>query len=198
MAQPSFAIDIRPHSSNLARRRLRLLNITECSSANIELKGMDTIIGLETLFIDAAETNSYFAEEIEALLERNRNTLKKVYICEHSAQKHDGMKMVENLVGCESLTMKSPHNKSRMPDVEPLVRLMSVSKTLKEVTAQPILQEEISVIARALESNNTLMKLTLYVETRGSIEELFSALEVNKFLNELSLQCCVFINDSCM
>lgn len=82
---------------------------------------MDTIIGLETLFIDAAETNSYFAEEIEALLERNRNTLKKVYICEHSAQKPDVLKMVENLVGCESLTMKSPHNKSRMPDVEPLL-----------------------------------------------------------------------------
>lgn len=196
--QPSFPIHVRPPSSTLSCRRLRMLNITESVGARLDLRDVDAVVGLETLCIDAAETNRHFAAEIEALLERNRHTLKKVYICEHSPQRRDGLGTVESLVACEFLTLKSPHNKSRMPDMDAMVRLMRASAALKEVTAQPILQGEVSVIAKALATNFTLTKLALYVETRGSIEELFRALEVNTNLKELLLYCCVFINTSCM
>ncbi|XP_050047014.2 uncharacterized protein [Dermacentor andersoni] len=198
--QPSFPIHVRPpsSSSSLSRRRFRTLNITESAGARLYLRGVDAVVGLETLFIDASETNRHFAAEIDALLERNRHTLKKVYICEHSPQRRDGLRMVESLVACEFLTLKSPHNKSRMPDMDAMVRLMRTSTSLKEVTAQPILHGEVSVIAKALETNFTLTKLSLYVETRGSIEELFRALQANRTLKELLLYCCLFINTRCM
>ncbi|KAH6924781.1 hypothetical protein HPB50_024587 [Hyalomma asiaticum] len=197
-SRPYFPIHIRHESPAQPCRRLRFLDITESSSAHLNLEDMDAIVGLETLFIDAGETNKYFTAKIEALLERNHESLKRVSICEHSPKRREGLRLLESLVACEWITLKSPHNKSKMPDMDSVVTLMRTSTNLKEVTVQPILQGEVPVIARALESNLTLTKVSLYVETRGSIEELFRALQMNKHLSELGLYSCVFVKSSCM
>ncbi|KAH7940072.1 hypothetical protein HPB52_020800 [Rhipicephalus sanguineus] len=84
--------------------------------------------------------------------------------------------MLESLVACDYLVLRSSDGDGTIPDVD-----------LLEVSVQLIHQVDVSVIARALETNRTLTKLSLHARSSGSVEELFGALELNKTLKELSL-----------
>ncbi|KAL1477909.1 hypothetical protein MTO96_035372 [Rhipicephalus appendiculatus] len=92
-AHPSFPVLLCRQSTNPASRSLRSLRVREsasliCScfppnySAHLDLRDMDAIIGLETLYIHIGRLSQRFAVEMDALLERNRNTLKSVEIFE--------------------------------------------------------------------------------------------------------------------
>ncbi|KAL1482593.1 hypothetical protein MTO96_014162 [Rhipicephalus appendiculatus] len=181
-----FQIHLRPQSSTTISRRLRGLHIKETSSARLDMRGFDTVIGLEVLYIDVSEINEHFAGSINELIEHNLTTLKKVDIREFRGTLH-GLIMLENLVACECLSLWSAVREGRIPDMEAMVSLMRVSTTLKEVTAHPILQKHLALIAKALETNHTLTKLSLNVGQCSSIVELFRSLELNKFLKELHL-----------
>ncbi|KAH7976003.1 hypothetical protein HPB52_007391 [Rhipicephalus sanguineus] len=188
--QPSFPIYMRRQSSSPASRSLRLLRITE-SSAHLDLRDMDAVIGLETLCINIGSFSQSFASKIDALLERNRNTMRSLEIFE-ARPGPNKLRMVEDLAACKFLALRSlDTNDTVMPDVEGMVSLLRGSTALKEVTVEPMLPRQLLLIAKALETNCCLTKLSLDVKTRCSIEELFGALEVNKHLKELFL--CSFL-----
>ncbi|KAH7940028.1 hypothetical protein HPB52_020415 [Rhipicephalus sanguineus] len=147
---------------------------------------LDTVTGLETLHIDVDEIDENFAAQIDAIMERNRSTLKKVHVSDRR-RRHSRLRMMESLVACEYIVLKSCISDSGIPDVDSMAKLMGVSTTLKEVSVQPIRQVDVSVIAKALEMSRTLTELSLHVRLCESIEELFGALELNKSLKELSL-----------
>ncbi|KAL1472402.1 hypothetical protein MTO96_039354 [Rhipicephalus appendiculatus] len=207
-AQPSFPIFMRRQSSSAASRSLRLLRIRESasliyrycpenSSAHLYLRDMDAVIGLETLDIDIRQFNQCFATEFDALLERNRNTLKSVEIFE-ARPGLNKLRMVEHLAGCKFLALGSlDQSDVATPDVDGMVSLLRGSATLKEATVKSIDLRQVSLIAKALETNCCLTKLSLYVKTSDSIEELFGALEVNKHLKELSLNGSLYVNMTC-
>ncbi|KAH7940064.1 hypothetical protein HPB52_020629 [Rhipicephalus sanguineus] len=194
--EPPFQIHLRPLSSTATSRRLRGLHISESSSARLDLRGFDAIIGLETLYIDVCEIHEHFAAKIDELMEHNLTTLKNVDIRE-SLSTRSGLAMVENLVACECLAFWSAVCEDNIPDIDAVVRLMRVSTNLKEVSAlQPIHQKHLFLIAEALETNHTLTNLSLNVEKCSSIVQLFSSLELNKYLKKLSLSGYVHYNAS--
>ncbi|KAL1478606.1 hypothetical protein MTO96_034959 [Rhipicephalus appendiculatus] len=182
--RPPFPIHISPTLSTLIHRRLRLLCITERANAHLDLRDIHTITGLETLLIRCEGHNQRIAAEVDALLERNRTTLKNFDIWEFG-QRREGLAMLEGLVACESLTFKANHNNGGMPYMDAMVSLMRVSTSLHEVVAQPIRDRELTLIAKALETNCTLSKLSLHIVQDCSIEQLFKALQLNKNLKEL-------------
>ncbi|KAL1472834.1 hypothetical protein MTO96_039072 [Rhipicephalus appendiculatus] len=61
---------------------------------------MDAVTGLETLIVRSHEENHYFAAEINAVIERNKNTLKNVDIWESGRWRHE-QRMLEVLVACQ-------------------------------------------------------------------------------------------------
>ncbi|KAH6931159.1 hypothetical protein HPB50_022590 [Hyalomma asiaticum] len=81
--------------------------------------------------------------------------------------------------------------------MDAMVRLLSVSTSLKEIVAQPIVQTNVPSTARALAVNRSVTKLSLYVEACRSLEDLFGVLELNDNLKELSLYGDVHVNRSC-
>ncbi|KAH7976004.1 hypothetical protein HPB52_007392 [Rhipicephalus sanguineus] len=202
-AQPSFPIYMRRQSSSPASRSLRLLRVTESpclvykcaaatASAHLDLRDMDAVIGLETLYINIGRFSQSFASEIDALLERNRNTLRSLEIFEARPGLYK-LRMVQDLTACKFLALKSLGNiDTVMPDVEGMVSLLRGSTALKDVTVEPMLPRQLLLIAKTLETNCCLTKLSLHVMSPYSIEELFGALEVNKHLKELYL--CSFIS----
>ncbi|KAH7939878.1 hypothetical protein HPB52_018692 [Rhipicephalus sanguineus] len=193
--RPPFPIHLSPSSSTLVYRRFRLLCITERAGTHLELRDIHTITGLETLIISCEGHNQRIADEIDALIERNRNTLKKFDICE-VGQRRNGLAMLESLVACESLTFKSYYNNGGTPYMDGVVNLMRVSTRLREVFAQLICKREISLMGKALKTNCTLTKLSLCIATQYSIEELFAALELNKHLKEFFLYGTIYMNMS--
>lgn len=97
--------------------------------------------------------------------------------------------MVEHLLACKSLAVRSLDRcDSTAPDVNRMVSLLRGSTTLKEATVKSIEPWQVVLIAKALETNCCLTKLSLYLKTSDSIEELFGALEVNEHLKELFLK----------
>ncbi|KAH7939397.1 hypothetical protein HPB52_011945 [Rhipicephalus sanguineus] len=207
-AQPSFPIFMRRQPSSPASRSFRLLRISESGSliylackenagAHLELRDIDAVIGLETLDIDIRRFGQCFAAEIDALLERNRNTLKSVEIFE-ARPGLNKLRMVEHLEACKSLAVGSLDQcDAAAPDVDGMVSLLRGSTTLKEATVKSIEPRQVVLVARALETNCCLTKLSLHVRTSDSIEELFGALEVNKHLKELFLKYCLRVNMTC-
>ncbi|KAL1460302.1 hypothetical protein MTO96_043373 [Rhipicephalus appendiculatus] len=131
--RPPFPIHLSPTLSMLIHRRLRLLCITERSSAHLDLRDIHTITGLETLMIRCEGHNQRIAAEVDALLERNRTTLKNFDIWEFG-QRREGLAMLESLVACESLTFKANHNKGGMPYMDAVA--LRVNKSLKELKLQ--------------------------------------------------------------
>ncbi|KAL1475461.1 hypothetical protein MTO96_037281, partial [Rhipicephalus appendiculatus] len=194
--RPPFPIHISPTLSTLIHRRLRLLCITERANAHLDLRDIHTITGLETLIIRCEGHNQRITAEVDALLERNRTTLKNFDIWEFG-QRREGLAMLEGLVACESLTFKANHNNGGMPYMDAMVSLMRVSTSLHEVVAQPIRDRELTLIAKALETNCTLSKLSLHIVQDCSIEQLFKALQLNKNLKELFLYGSVRMNVAC-
>ncbi|KAL1487194.1 hypothetical protein MTO96_031059 [Rhipicephalus appendiculatus] len=185
-AQPSFPVFMRPESSN-----------PKPPGAHIDLRDIDAINGLETLYIDIGRFSQCFAAEIDALLERNRNTLKCVGISE-ARPGLNKLRMVEHLAACKVLTLESSEFiDTTTPNVAGMVSLLHSSTTLKEATVNPIDVRQFRLIAKALETNRCLTKLSLYVRTRDSIEELFGALELNQNLKELSVLSRMYVNMTC-
>ncbi|KAH7938909.1 hypothetical protein HPB52_002197 [Rhipicephalus sanguineus] len=209
--QPLFPISMRRQSSSPASRSLRKLRISESgslvyrycpanASVHLDLRDMDAVIGLQTLYVDLGRFSQCFAAEIDALLERNRNTLKNVEIFE-ARPAQNKLRMVEHLAACKVLALKSlEYGDIAAPDVDGMVSLLRGPTTLKEASVKPVLPRQLLLIAKALETNCCLTKLTLYVKTRDSVEELFAALEVNKHLKELFLNNVFYndLNSSCM
>ncbi|KAL1446252.1 hypothetical protein MTO96_028870 [Rhipicephalus appendiculatus] len=205
-SQPSFPIFMRRHSSSPASRTLRLLRFAESccfnrlsptsAGAHLDLRDMDAIIGLETLYIQVGRFGQRFAAELDALLERNRSTLSSVEIFEAVPGLYK-LGMVEHLAACKFLELKSYSHVTSTPDVDGMVSLLRVSTTLKEATVKPITPRQVLLIAETLETNCCLTKLSLHLKTPDSIEELFGALEINKHLKELSVEVCG-LNRSCM
>lgn len=183
--QSSFPIHLRPQSSTCASRSLTLLNIKKCSSALLHLRDMDAIVDLEVLVLCSDGLGPYPAAEVDALMERNRSTLKYVDIFDFRGRSH-GLRMVETLDACEVLKFRS-NSVGGMPDIDRMVTLMSASTALKEITIDPVLEREVSVLARALTLHPSLTKLSLCVLTARSIEILFTALRLNNVLKELLL-----------
>ncbi|KAH7938802.1 hypothetical protein HPB52_000437 [Rhipicephalus sanguineus] len=192
--RPPFPIHLSPASSTPVHRMLRLLCITERASTHLDLRDMHVITGLETLIIRCEGHNQRIADEIDALIERNRHTLKNFDIWEFG-QRRKGLAMLESLVACDSLTLKSNFNNGGTPYMYGLASLMRVSTTLREVFAQPVCDREISLMAEALKTNCTLTKLSLSIATYYSTEELFGALELNKILKEFFLMKHVILDD---
>lgn len=209
--QPLFPISMRRQSSGPASRSVRSLRISESgslvyrycpanASVHLDLRDMDAVIGLQTLYVAIGRFSQCFAAEIDALLERNRNTLKNVEIFE-ARPAQNKLRMVEHLAACKVLALKSlDHSDIGTPDVAGIVTLLRGSTTLKDASVKPVLSRQLLLIAKALEGNCCLTKLTLYVKTLDSVEELFRALEVNKHLKELFLNSVVYrhLNSSCM
>ncbi|KAL1469656.1 hypothetical protein MTO96_040946 [Rhipicephalus appendiculatus] len=184
--QPPFPSHMSPPSLILTCRRLRCLKIYQHASARMYLTDLVTITGLETLHIDVDEIDENFATQIDAVMERNHNTLKKVEVRDFR-KRQSRLGAVERLVACEYLLLQSSITVNGIPDLNSVVKLMGVSTALKELGVTPITQADVSGIARALETNRSLTKLSLYVGTCHSIEELFRALELNKSLKELTV-----------
>ncbi|KAH7939398.1 hypothetical protein HPB52_011946 [Rhipicephalus sanguineus] len=111
-AQPSFPIFMRANTS-----------------AHLDLRDMDAIIGLEKLYIHIGRFSPCFGAEMDALLVRNRNTLKSVEIFE-SLQGLNKLGMVEHLAACKSLTLKSLSLRdTATPHVDGMLRKKVVGKT---------------------------------------------------------------------
>lgn len=181
--QSSFPIHLR--SSTCASRSLTLLNIKKCSRALLHLRDMDAIVDLEALVLCSDGLGPYPAAEVDALMERNRSTLKYVDIFDFRGRRHE-LRMVESLHACEVLSFRS-NSVGGMPEIDRMVTLMSASTALKEITIDPVLEREVSVLARALTLHPSLTKLSVCVLTARSIEILFTALRLNKVLKELLL-----------
>ncbi|KAH7938808.1 hypothetical protein HPB52_000443 [Rhipicephalus sanguineus] len=181
-----FPGQMSPPSLMLTGRRFRSLKITQRASAHQYLTDLDTITGLETLHIAVDKIDENFTAKINTIMKRNCSTLKKVQVS-NAIRGRSRLRMLENLVACDYLVLRSSDGDGTIPDVDLLVKLMGVSSTLKEVSVQLIHQVDVSIIARALETNRTLTKLSLHARSSGSVEELFGALELNKTLKELSL-----------
>ncbi|KAL1480775.1 hypothetical protein MTO96_050758 [Rhipicephalus appendiculatus] len=195
--QLPFQIYPRPQSSTRPCRKLRALNISLSSNDCLDLQDLDAIVGLEALYIHVGEMGRPFAAQIDALMERNCRTLKLVEILD-SQENRDGLRMIERLVACESLTLKAYVIRTPVPDIYAVRGLMRDSANLKHVTLRPIVPANVSVIASALETNRTLTRLSLGVEACRSLGELFTALEVNECLKELFLHGYpVHITGSC-
>ncbi|KAL1482591.1 hypothetical protein MTO96_014160 [Rhipicephalus appendiculatus] len=158
---------------------------------------MDAITGLETLIVRSHEENHYFAAEINAVIERNKTTLKDVDIWESGRWRNEHRRL-EVLVACQFLTLKSDLRDGGMRHLDAMVTLMVVSPALREVNSQPIAQGNVPVIAKALEMNCSLTKLSLEICAGGSIKELFTALEVNKNLKELFLSGIISVEFNCI
>ncbi|KAH7938810.1 hypothetical protein HPB52_000445 [Rhipicephalus sanguineus] len=128
-AEPSFPVFMRRQSSIPASRSLRLLHITESGSliyrycpettgAHLDLRDIGAITELETLYVDIGRFSPCFAAEIDALLERNRNTLKTVVIIE-ARPGLNKLRMVEHLAACKVLALKSSDNiDTATPDID--------------------------------------------------------------------------------
>ncbi|KAL1478013.1 hypothetical protein MTO96_035299 [Rhipicephalus appendiculatus] len=181
-----FQIQLRPPSSAVTTRRLRGLYISETCSARLDIRDLDVVIGLETLYINVDRINQHLAAQIDVLMEHNGATLKKVDIWEYG-RTGNRLTKFESLVACECLTLMSPISEGRIPHIDTMVQLFSVSTTLKEVTAQEIYQVDLAIIAEALATNRTLEKLSLDVGKCASVVQLFRSLEVNNSLKDLSL-----------
>ncbi|KAH6924300.1 hypothetical protein HPB50_014713 [Hyalomma asiaticum] len=182
--QGPFPVRLLRPSSTTSCRRLRALKIFECSTAHLVLADIDAIVGVETLYVDIARPNEYAAAKIDALLQRNHSTLRKVAINDHGENSR-ARRSVESLVACEYLTLRSLRGESGLLEISSVTRLMSFSSTLKELIAFPIAQGDVPIIASALETNRTLTKLSLHVEKCSSIEKLFEAFEMNRTLKDL-------------
>lgn len=182
--QGPFPIRLLRPSSKTTCRRLRALKIFEGSTAHLALPDIDAIVGVETLHVDIARPNEYAAAKIDALLQRNHSTLRRVGINDHGENSH-ALKSVESLVACEYLALRSLRGESGLLEINSVTRLMSFSSTLKELIAFPIAQGDVPIIASALETNRTLTKLSLHVEKCSSVEKLFEAVELNHTLKDL-------------
>ncbi|KAL1460300.1 hypothetical protein MTO96_043371 [Rhipicephalus appendiculatus] len=178
-------------------RKLRLLCIDERPDSPLDLQDMDAVTAIETLIVRSREENHYFAAEINAVIERNKSTLKNVHIWESGRWRNE-QRMLEVLVACQFLTLKSDVRDRGMRHVDATVTLMLISTTLREVTAQLIAEGDVPVIAKALEMNCSLTKLSLKICTGATIKELFTALEVNKNLKELLLCGTIYVEINCI
>ncbi|KAH7948226.1 hypothetical protein HPB52_019529 [Rhipicephalus sanguineus] len=98
--------------------------------ARLNLRDVDAVIGLETLYINIDRPSQRCAAEIDALLKRNRNTLKSVEIFDCRPGRHK-LRMVEHLAACEFLELRNV-------DVDGMLSLLRGSTTLKEATVNPI------------------------------------------------------------
>ncbi|KAL1419146.1 hypothetical protein MTO96_005255 [Rhipicephalus appendiculatus] len=158
---------------------------------------MDAVIGLERLYVYTHHFNDRRAAEIHALLERNRNTPNSVEIF-FGHPGRNKLRMVEHLAACKFLKLGSVDDSEfETPDVDGMVRLLGGSTTLKEATVYPIDLRQVSLIAKALETNCCLTRLSLNLKRSASIEELFGALEVNEHLRELFLVASVRVTMTC-
>ncbi|KAL1478015.1 hypothetical protein MTO96_035293 [Rhipicephalus appendiculatus] len=181
-----FQIQLRPPSSTLNTRKLRGLYISETCSARLDIRDLDVVIDLETLYVNVDRINQHLAAQIDVLMEHNGATLKKVDIWGYG-RTGNRLTKFESLVACECLTLMSPVSEGRIPHMDTMVQLIRVSTTLKKVTAKPIYQVDLSLIAEALATNRTLTKLSLDVGKCASIVGLFRSVEVNNSLKDLSL-----------
>ncbi|KAH7939762.1 hypothetical protein HPB52_017222 [Rhipicephalus sanguineus] len=141
--QPLFPISMRRQSSSPASRSLRSLRISESGSL-VYRRYTSTL----------ANSASAWAAEIDALLERNRNTLKNVEIFE-ARPAQNKLRMVEHLAACKVLALKSlEYGDIAAPDVD----------------GMDIPISDVSALCEALRVNRGLKKLKLS-EVRGSEEE---------------------------
>ncbi|KAH7940027.1 hypothetical protein HPB52_020414 [Rhipicephalus sanguineus] len=185
-AEPSFPVFMRRQSSIPASRSLRLLHITESGSliyrycpetagAHLDLRDIGAITELETLYVDIGRFSPCFAAEIDALLERNRNTLKTVVIIE-ARPGLNKLRMVEHLAACKVLALKSSDNiDTATPDIDGMLS-----------------RESVILLFRALDSNK-IKRLTVHVgrEPDDTVALLCDTLKKNPFLESL----CVSIRN---
>ncbi|KAL1419150.1 hypothetical protein MTO96_005258 [Rhipicephalus appendiculatus] len=198
-ADPLFPISMRRQSSSPASRTLRSLRISYfCGEryiyGRLHMPDMDAVIGLETLYVYTQHFNERWAAEIDALLERNRTTLNSVEMFFERLGRHK-LRMVEHLAACKFLKLGSlDDSEIEALDVDGMVSLLRGSTTLKEAAVRLIGLPQVSLIAKALETNCCLTKLSLDLKWSASIEQLFGAIEVNKHLKELFLVASVHVN----
>ncbi|KAL1480970.1 hypothetical protein MTO96_050588 [Rhipicephalus appendiculatus] len=205
-AQPSFPIFMCSQSSSQASRSLRSLRIIEShclvyvysernASAHLDLRDVDAVMDLEMLYIHIGHFSERFAAEIDSLLKRNRNTLKNVTIFEVGPG-NNKLSRVEDLAACKFLALRwsDATTHTVMPDIEGMLSLLRGSTALKEAAVKPVFPQQIVLIAKALETNRCLTKLTLQVKSHHSVEELFGALQVNKHLKELFLYSDILVS----
>ncbi|KAL1419149.1 hypothetical protein MTO96_005257 [Rhipicephalus appendiculatus] len=196
---PNFPISMRRQSSSPASRSLRSLRISYyCGEryiyGRLHMPDMDAVIGLETLYVYTQHFNERWAAEIDALLERNRTTLNSVEMFFERLGRHK-LRMVEHLAACKFLKLGSlDDSEIEALDVDGMVSLLRGSTTLKEAAVELIGLPQVSLIAKALETNCCLTKLSLDLKWSASIEQLFGAIEVNKHLKELFLVASVHAN----
>ncbi|XP_077520468.1 uncharacterized protein LOC144130418 [Amblyomma americanum] len=187
-----YFIRLRPLPACDAWRSIRRLEIEERPSAAFLLKDIDAVIGVETLKINARAIKPEFAAEIEALLRRNSSSIKAVDISDMSRLPRSLIKALDCLSNCESLAISSLIDFVRgLPDMNSVAQLVQTSKVLKELSVDPVMEEQISVTAKALKTNPALTKLTLFIpDSTVSPRALFPALEINTTLKELRLTGC--------
>ncbi|KAK8759432.1 hypothetical protein V5799_002932 [Amblyomma americanum] len=186
------SIRLRPLPARDAWRSIRRLEIEERPSAALVLRDVDAVIGVETLKINARAIKPKFAAEIEGLLRRNSSSIKAVDISDMNRLPRSVIKALDCLNNCESLAISSLIDFVRgLPDMNSVAQLVQTSKVLKELSVDPVMDEQISVTAEALKTNPALTKLTLFIpDSTIPPRALFPALEINTTLKELRLTGC--------
>ncbi|KAH7954662.1 hypothetical protein HPB49_020704 [Dermacentor silvarum] len=199
LEETPFPIRLRPSSAQGAKRSIRWLVIEERPTAALVVQDIDAITDLVTVRISARAVRAQFATEVEKLLRRNASSIKSVDISDMNRLPRNIIRALECLVRCESLSLSSLMDFVRgLPDVEAVAQLMRTSTALKELTVDPVMETQISLMAKALECNATLTKLTLFIPDSATLPKgLFPALEANTALKELWLTGCCCIDEQC-
>ncbi|XP_037505256.1 uncharacterized protein LOC119381554 [Rhipicephalus sanguineus] len=197
LEETPFPIRLRPSSGD--RRSLRCLEIEERPTAALAVRDIDAVTDLETVCISVRSVRSEFASEVEELLRRNASSIKTLDISNMNHLPRNIIRALECLAKCETLRVCSLMDFIKgLPDAQAVAELLRTSAALKELTVDPVLEPQISLVAKALKCNDTLTKLVLFIPDSATLPKaLFSALEVNAVLQELWLRGCCYIDAEC-
>ncbi|KAL1478014.1 hypothetical protein MTO96_035292 [Rhipicephalus appendiculatus] len=179
-----FQIQLRPPSSTLNTRKLRGLYISETCSARLDIRDLEVVIDLETLYINVDRINQHFAAQIDVLMEHNGATLKKVDIWDYG-RTGNRLTKFESLVACECLTLMSP-----VSEASPLCAITwppnrRVNNLIVEVRQEP--DAKVALLCEMLKKNRCIKCLSIRIQKADSAKEIWRALTANVAVNFLCI-----------
>ncbi|XP_077536490.1 uncharacterized protein LOC144148841 [Haemaphysalis longicornis] len=205
--ETSFPIRLRRALGSGSRRTIRRLEVQtsviyratdkEPTRERLyQLENLDAVCGLERLKLELHETEREFADKLAQLLRRNAGSIKRLEI-PHMELPRQVTHALRYLFNCESLTLFSLWG-NQVPGVRSVTRLLHSSTALKELSITRIASmAQISAIAKELEINTSLTKLSLQIGyPYNTPETVYTALQANTTLKELSVTDC-HITEEC-
>ncbi|XP_065280148.1 uncharacterized protein [Dermacentor albipictus] len=190
LEKPAFFISLRPSSSaGESVRVIRSLEVCEISFEQARrdgmlytLKGVDNICSLETLLFGSHRCKTKFTSDLGALLQRNRNSLKRVdAMCSEDAMCYRDTEII--MAPFLFVNLSHLGTFTAIDWMKPLLR---ASTHLTELRAN-VHGSELAIFAGAVTAIKTLTKLEVLLH-ESTPTVLFDALKMNSTLNWLCVK----------